>query len=233
MPFGTSIPVAPFAPSGFSDDAMLDRSSSVSESGNVTSGSAACGSSRLSIEERSLDFISLILDDILRACETADDLIDELEVVVDRFWVVLLLLLLWPIMFFISAIELCISPSPCLTAAAAVVLLLLDEDVRDDMRCVEEELFSTCFVEVLVEDVDDDSLELLLLLRLLLSSSCDVVIELASDPDVLDASEPPAVEVANRLCRVGSVGEPVSAMSDIFLFGKKNCDRSTEIGVVG
>lgn len=80
-----------------------------------------------------------------------------------------------PIMFFISAIEFCISPRPCLMAAAELDELELEEDcfeedededaVRDEdmRRCVEDVL---AIRDVVVELVEDTLLlELVLLLR--------------------------------------------------------------------
>lgn len=71
--------------------------------------------------------------------------------------------LLWPSMFFISAIEFCISPRPCLTAAAEVDADLEDEDDEDDIsRCVDEVLAIFDVVVVLLLN-EEDTLELLLL----------------------------------------------------------------------
>lgn len=71
--------------------------------------------------------------------------------------------LLWPSMFFISAIEFCISPRPCLTAAAEVDADLEDEDDEDVInRCVDEVLAILDVVVVLLLD-EEDTLELLLL----------------------------------------------------------------------
>lgn len=168
-----------------------------------------------------------------------DDLIVEVDETVDmeEEFCVLLEVLFGPSTFPSSVIALCRPPRSCLTAAAADVMLLAEEDDCEDIICVEDEL-STCLVVVLVEELDEDCLEVLLLLRLLLSKcSCDVVIELVDNappsvPDVV-VVESGAFGLAKRLWRIEGVGEPVSAMSDIFLFGKRNCARSTEIGVVG
>lgn len=71
--------------------------------------------------------------------------------------------LLWPSMFFISAIEFCISSRPCLTAAAEVDADLEDEDDEDVIsRCVDEVLAILDVVVVLLLD-EEDTLELLLL----------------------------------------------------------------------
>lgn len=82
--------------------------------------------------------------------------------------------LLWPIMFFISAIEFCISPRPCLTAAADELddEDLEDDDVEEDER---EEDISRWVDDVLaIRDVvvldEEDTFELLLLELLLFRS---------------------------------------------------------------
>lgn len=78
--------------------------------------------------------------------------------------------LLWPIMFFISAIEFCISPRPCLTAAD-----LEDEDDEDVIRrCVDEVLAILDVVVLLLLD-EEDTLELLLLEAAF--KSCKVEVE--------------------------------------------------------
>lgn len=153
-----------------------------------------------------------------------DDLIVEVDETVDteEEFCVLLEVLFGPSTFPSSVIALCRPPRSCLTAAAADVMLLAEEDDCEDIICVEDEL-STCLVVVLVEELEDeDCLEVLLLLRLLLSKcSCDVVIELVDNappsvPDVVDV-ESGAFGLAKRLWRIEGVGEPVSAMSDIDL----------------
>lgn len=66
-------------------------------------------------------------------------------------------------------------------------------------------------------------------------TSCDVVIELVevalpSVPDVVDAASGPPFELANKLCRLGSVGEPVSAISDIYN-GAKETEGERDTGI--
>lgn len=63
--------------------------------------------------------------------EDDEDIVEE-DVEVDTW--LLALLVVWPIMFFISAIEFCISPRFCLMAAAE-----LDEDCFEDDEEVSEE----------------------------------------------------------------------------------------------
>lgn len=93
------------------------------------------------------------------------DIVEELDV---DTWA---LLLVCPIMFFISAIEFCISPRPCLMAAAELDELEL-EDCFEEEDAVSEEDMRRCVEDVLairdvVVELDEDTLllELLLLLR--------------------------------------------------------------------
>lgn len=149
-----------------------------------------------------------------------------------------------PIMFFISAIEFCISPRPCLMAAAELDELEEDcfeeeeeedkddEAVRDEdmRRCVEDVLAIRDVVDVeLVEDT------LLLELVLLLRSSCAAELVIAVDAVPAEASddEDDAFDDPNRP-RVGGVGGPIivppglpvsAARSDISRRGNRNCDR--------
>lgn len=170
--------------------------------------------------------------------------------------------LAWPSMFFISAIEFCISPRSCLTAAAddddADDEAHFDdeeeeEDVREEdiNRCVEEVLAILDVVVVLLL-VDEDTLELLLLVDAEFSNSCDeVMFALASIVPVVvkPAAAVPADDGAlelNKLwpmrCAVptGTVGVPLTAMllpvsakSDISRRGNKNCDLSVAIDCRG
>lgn len=170
--------------------------------------------------------------------------------------------LAWPSMFFISAIEFCISPRSCLTAAAddAVADDEADfddeeeEDVREEdiNRCVEEVL-AILDVVVVVLLVEEDTLELLLLVDAEFSNSCDeLMFALASIVPVVvkpAAAAVPADDgalVLNKLwpmrCAVptGTVGVPldamllpVSAKSDISRRGNKNCDLSVAIDCLG
>lgn len=75
--------------------------------------------------------------------------------------------LLWPSMFFISAIVFCISPRPCLTASAEVDADLEDEDDEDVIRRCEV----LAILDVVVV-LTEDTLELLLL-EAAFRNSCD------------------------------------------------------------
>lgn len=167
------------------------------------------------------------------------DIVEDEDVDVDTW--LLALLVVWPIIFFISAIEFCISPSPCLMAAAELVELELELDCFEDAvreedmrRCVEDVLAIRDVVVLLVEDT-----LLLELLLLLLRSSCAVEVVIAAaaveavPAEVLllaSDDEDDAFDEPNRP-RVGGVdgpiivppGLPVSgASSDISRRGNRN-----------
>lgn len=167
---------------------------------------------------------------------------DDADIVEDVDTWLLALLVVWPIIFFISAIEFCISPSPCLMAAAELDELELELDCfeedavrEEDMRrCVEDVLAIRDVVVLLVEDT-----LLLELLLLLLRSSCAVELVIAAaaveavPAEVLllaSDDEDDAFDEPNRP-RVGGVdgpiivppGLPVSgASSDISRRGNRN-----------
>lgn len=171
------------------------------------------------------------------------DMVEEEDV--DTCWVVALLLLLLAIMFFISAIEFCISPRHCLMSTAELDVELdcfEEEDEEDDedlmaedmRRCVEDVL---AIRAVVVEELLVDEDTCLLLELLLFRSSCAAEVLIAVVPEVLPLAnddDDDAFEEPNRLWqRVGGVGGPIIpvllpvsvARSDISRRGNRNCDR--------
>lgn len=160
-------------------------------------------------------------------------------------------------MFFISAMELLISPRSCLMAS-------VDEVVADEEADFEEEDIERCVAdvsqailhddEVVLLDVDEDVLELLVLLEVAFRSSCDEVmlaLESIAPEDVVVEPAAPAADddELKRLCPrrravdAGIVGVPlaaivvllpsVSAKSDISRRGNRNCDLSFAMDGLG
>lgn len=142
-------------------------------------------------------------------------------------------------MFFISAMELLISPRSCLMASVDEVVAdeeadLEEEDIERWVADVSQAILHDALVVLLL--VDEDVLELLVLLEVAFRSSCDeemlalesippvdIVVVAVVDPAVAVAADDDALDELKKLCPrrravdAGIVGVPLAVIAVLLL----------------